>query len=781
VRDLERKPASRAREREREPAGRHDPSERAHALQRAAGNQVTAALAGGVAPLTPDARAKLERAYGVDLVGVRIHSGRAAAEKARSQRAIAFTRGADVYLGPAAADERVLAHELGHVVQQSEPATAVPKLPAASLEAEATGGEVTVGAATPGSVQGFSEEEEEEPNLDTKRADAIAARLRNDPEQWREVRMAPEFPWVLQQHPEITQRLQGDPEYAKWVQNRAYVPPPSQHARLQTEEQAYREKHPVAPPSKDPGKDWIEAFEKNAPLLQRGKRVWLKDLLPAEWYGAYERMLDAPIGVIEAIPGGKLGRLLMELALGEKVSGRKVDRAEKAREVVFEAGLQGLQFVGGPEAEALGSEAGAAERGGARVVEEKLGGSALGEGEETLLKSRKPEVIPDKPAPEPTQPFEPDAPKRVTKFTDVPPDTEAVARPPAAKQTPPSRVMAGRGSRSSFAGLETEPPVTPDVLPPEPLPPAGGSKPPPVLQGYIDPAAIRAQQEAARKVAEAALQAERTAQGEIAAKGARALASGADPAARLAVPDVTPRSFPGPKKRKGKKKLPGLPGKDVVEPNKPEPVEAPRAPHPPGEVSLPSKQVPEQIGDEEAPLKGIPEEPGRRGLTIEISQRRKNRLKKAEEMAKKGGKWPDLPSDDRSGLGRAYNAIIEKLVREIASGGRARVLHWPQVNKKLIDELAKEGGRVVITEGQLYGGKLRFDIAEIDFKNKTVELIDLTSLQDKGHAGKTNDYADALEKLTGFPVSACEIPYVGEDGQLLDDLVPIPVKRGGGK
>jgi hypothetical protein len=154
------------------------------------------------------------------------------------------------------------------------------------------------------------------------------------------------------------------------------------------------------------------------------------------------------------------------------------------------------------------------------------------------------------------------------------------------------------------------------------------------------------------------------------------------------------------------------------------------------------------------------------GLEIELTRRRAERLAAAERAKK----WTDLPGNVRTSLGKRYNDIIQKLVRKIASGGRARVLHYAKVDKALIDELREIGGRVLMTEGRLKGGSMRFDIAEIDFNRKTVELIDLTAMYDPDHAAATKAYAKELSRLTGFQVKAIEMPYVGADEKLLDEL-----------
>ncbi len=92
-----------------------------------AGPAVEAKLAanrGAGAPLPEATRAKMETGLGADFSGVRIHTGAEAANLNQELGAQAFTHGADVYLGagqyaPNSSDgQRLLAHELTHVVQQ---------------------------------------------------------------------------------------------------------------------------------------------------------------------------------------------------------------------------------------------------------------------------------------------------------------------------------------------------------------------------------------------------------------------------------------------------------------------------------------------------------------------------------------------------------------------------------------------------------------------------------------------------------------------------------------
>jgi len=74
--------------------------------------------------LDPDARQKMESSFGHDFGNVRVHTDARAAESARSVNAVAYAVGRDIvfqsgrYAPQTSAGERLLAHELAHVVQQ---------------------------------------------------------------------------------------------------------------------------------------------------------------------------------------------------------------------------------------------------------------------------------------------------------------------------------------------------------------------------------------------------------------------------------------------------------------------------------------------------------------------------------------------------------------------------------------------------------------------------------------------------------------------------------------
>src|SRR5262249_11806820 len=86
--------------------------------------RVTSLTADAGTPLDPKTRDFMEPRFGFDFSHVRIHTDAGAADAARSVNARAYTLGNDVVFGsgnyaPGTADgQRLIAHELTHVVQQ---------------------------------------------------------------------------------------------------------------------------------------------------------------------------------------------------------------------------------------------------------------------------------------------------------------------------------------------------------------------------------------------------------------------------------------------------------------------------------------------------------------------------------------------------------------------------------------------------------------------------------------------------------------------------------------
>ena len=86
-------------------------------------SRLTASKGGG-APLPAQTRAFMEPRFGADFSGVRVHTDSGAVQMNHELNAQAFTHGRDIYMGAnkynpgSSAGNRLLAHELTHVVQQ---------------------------------------------------------------------------------------------------------------------------------------------------------------------------------------------------------------------------------------------------------------------------------------------------------------------------------------------------------------------------------------------------------------------------------------------------------------------------------------------------------------------------------------------------------------------------------------------------------------------------------------------------------------------------------------
>lgn len=146
-------------------------------------DEIAAARPGG-RPLEGETKSDMEGNLGVDLSGVSIHTDSKANELSRSVQAEAFTTGNDIFFksgkySPDTTDgRRLLAHELTHVVQQSEgrvqgePRVSSPDDPH-EVEARRVGDEVAAGSRAP-QVDRESTEEEEDPmqmSVDREAAD----------------------------------------------------------------------------------------------------------------------------------------------------------------------------------------------------------------------------------------------------------------------------------------------------------------------------------------------------------------------------------------------------------------------------------------------------------------------------------------------------------------------------------------------------------------------------------------------------------------------------------
>ncbi len=80
---------------------------------------------GGGQTLPDEVRGRMERAYGADFSGVRVHTGEVAERLNRTLHSRAFTIGPDLFIKPgeyrpgSSGGQRLIAHELAHVLQQN--------------------------------------------------------------------------------------------------------------------------------------------------------------------------------------------------------------------------------------------------------------------------------------------------------------------------------------------------------------------------------------------------------------------------------------------------------------------------------------------------------------------------------------------------------------------------------------------------------------------------------------------------------------------------------------
>lgn len=123
---------------------------------------VGSVLASPGVPLDSGTRATMERGFGTDLGGVRLHNDAAAGESARAVDAHAYTVGNDIAFAPGKYDphseggQRLLAHEIAHTVQQGglqrAAATSLevsPAYSAAEAEADRAADAVMAGRGAP--------------------------------------------------------------------------------------------------------------------------------------------------------------------------------------------------------------------------------------------------------------------------------------------------------------------------------------------------------------------------------------------------------------------------------------------------------------------------------------------------------------------------------------------------------------------------------------------------------------------------------------------------------
>ena len=161
-----------------------------------------------------------------------------------------------------------------------------------------------------------------------------------------------------------------------------------------------------------------------------------------------------------------------------------------------------------------------------------------------------------------------------------------------------------------------------------------------------------------------------------------------------------------------------------------------------------------------------------KGVRVKMTDKQHARLRRTSEALEDPTKWGSETDKDLFRLGRKYDETMEVLARAMSDTAH----HYVDVDDALIAKLRKAGGKVVITEGKLKGGKHRFDFLQIDFERNRAELLDLASRPKEIHTEKTRNYKQLLEKALGMPVDAKELFYTGPKGEMLDDLIEVTVK-----
>ncbi len=92
------------------------------AAERASNARTAAPVSGNGTSMPPEVQAKMEQSLGADFSGVRIHTG----HQASAVGALAYTQGTDIHFAPgqykpdSPSGQKLLGHELAHVVQQKE-------------------------------------------------------------------------------------------------------------------------------------------------------------------------------------------------------------------------------------------------------------------------------------------------------------------------------------------------------------------------------------------------------------------------------------------------------------------------------------------------------------------------------------------------------------------------------------------------------------------------------------------------------------------------------------
>jgi hypothetical protein len=331
------------------------------ALQRAAGNQAVGELL-----------ADPGGSSGARFTGIQIHSGPDAAARAHALGAAAFAMGREVYLGagidPATElGQRVLTHELTHVVQQERGRAGMPVSSTATLEGEARGisgigaqGDSTAtGAASPGAAQMLTEEEllREWRSLHPRKkiaslpgapgqipvVDEEADRAERQAfKDWREERLKKEGeeaaakvrPWnetdearkreneAEEANPEGFTDINGQPSQGPIT----LVPSEVFHPVVSASGQIPRRPH-----RRNPAAEGKAAWEARTPLHKKAEAAKPPPL--SSFVSEHDRAVLEAAQMTDILPGGRLGRHTAEFITGEDVLERKLSRRELTRDI----------------------------------------------------------------------------------------------------------------------------------------------------------------------------------------------------------------------------------------------------------------------------------------------------------------------------------------------------------------------------------------------------------------------------------------------------------------
>ena len=284
-------------------------------LQQKAGNGAVGGMVGRGRRLDAAARAAMEERLGADFSGVRIHTGAEAQAAASDELAHAYTVGSDIVFGEGewqsgtAAGQNLLAHELAHVVQQTQ--RAGPRVTSGAHEREAAraarGGRLgSANAAAPVSIQ----RQEKTPDELRKEREAKLAAVNEElgrgmisPERIEELkakrarleRKLYGFTTEDKQKYEAAMGRQGAMYFGLMPSPPPPPPPPAPQkeplvSRLAEEEKA-KERHrltqAVAPPL-------AKAFEKD-PKYMKAMGVYAEEPQPVSYEGVPDARLPAAI------------------------------------------------------------------------------------------------------------------------------------------------------------------------------------------------------------------------------------------------------------------------------------------------------------------------------------------------------------------------------------------------------------------------------------------------------------------------------------------------------